>query len=39
MLRWFPNSKLIPHASHAALQILNSSKLLSVVDAAKLLVF
>jgi hypothetical protein len=36
---WFPNSKLLLHASHAALQILNSSKLPPVVDAADLLVF
>jgi hypothetical protein len=27
MLRWFPNSKLLLNASHAALPILNSSKL------------
>jgi hypothetical protein len=39
MLRWFPNSKLLLHVSHAALPILNSSKLLPVVDAADLLVF
>jgi hypothetical protein len=39
MLRWFPNSKLLLHASHAALPILNSSKLLAVVDAADLIVF
>jgi hypothetical protein len=24
MLRWFPNAKLLLHASHAALAILNS---------------
>jgi hypothetical protein len=36
MLIWFPNSKLLLHASHAALQILNSSKLTPVVDAANL---
>jgi hypothetical protein len=39
MLRWFPNSKLLLHASHAALPILNSSKLPPVVDAADLIVF
>jgi hypothetical protein len=39
MLRWFPNSKLLLHASHAALPILNSSKLSPVVDAADLIVF
>jgi hypothetical protein len=39
MLRWFPNSKLLLHASHAAFPILNSSKLSPVVDAADLLVF
>jgi hypothetical protein len=39
MLRWFPNSKLLLHASHAALPILNSSKLLPVVDAADIIVF
>jgi hypothetical protein len=39
MLRWFPNSKFLLHASHAALPILNSSKLPPVVDAAVLLVF
>jgi hypothetical protein len=33
MLRWFPNSKFLLHASHAALPILNSSKLPPVVDA------
>jgi hypothetical protein len=38
MLRWFPNSKLLPQASHAALPILNSSKLPPVVDAADLIV-
>jgi hypothetical protein len=38
MLRWFPNSKLLLHASHAALPILNSTKLSLVVDAGKLLV-
>jgi hypothetical protein len=36
MLRRFPNSKLLLHASHAALPILNSSKLPPVVDAANL---
>jgi hypothetical protein len=39
MLRWFPNSKLLLYASHAALPILNSSKLPPVVDAADLIVF
>jgi hypothetical protein len=39
MLRWFPNSKLLLHASHTALPILNSSKLPPVVDAADLIVF
>jgi hypothetical protein len=39
MLRWFPSSMLLLHASHEALQILNSSKLSPVVDAAKLLAF
>jgi hypothetical protein len=39
MLRWFPNSKLQLQASHAALPILNSSKLSPVVDAADLIVF
>jgi hypothetical protein len=39
MLRWFPNSKLLLHASHATLPILNSSKLPPVVDAADLIVF
>jgi hypothetical protein len=39
MLRWFPNSKLLLHASQAALAILNSSKLPPVVDAADLIVF
>jgi hypothetical protein len=39
MLRWFPNSKFLLHASHAALQILNSSKLPPVVDAADVIVF
>jgi hypothetical protein len=39
MLRWFPNSTLLLHASHAALPILNSSKLPPVVDAADLIVF
>jgi hypothetical protein len=38
-VRWFPNSKLLLHASHAALLILNSSKLPAVVDAADLIVF
>jgi hypothetical protein len=38
MLRWFPNDKLLLHASHAALPILNSSKLPPVVDAAHLIV-
>jgi hypothetical protein len=37
MLRWFPNFKLLLHASHAALPILNSSKLPPVVAAADLL--
>jgi hypothetical protein len=39
ILRWFPNSKLLLYASQAALQILNSSKLSPVIDAAELLVF
>jgi hypothetical protein len=39
MLRWFTNSKLLLHASHAALPILNSPKLPPVVDAADLIVF
>jgi hypothetical protein len=39
MLRLFSNSKLLLLASHAALQIFNSSKLSPVVDAAKLHVF
>jgi hypothetical protein len=39
MLRWFPNSKLLLHASDAALLILNSSKLPPVVIAADLIVF
>jgi hypothetical protein len=39
MLRWFPNSKLLLHASHAALPILNSSKLPLVVDSTDLIVF
>jgi hypothetical protein len=39
MLRWFPNSKLLLHASHAVLPILNSSKLPPVVDVADLIVF
>jgi hypothetical protein len=39
MLRWFPNSKLLLHASHAALPILNSTKLPPVLDAADLTVF
>jgi hypothetical protein len=39
MLRWFPNSKWLLHASHAALPILNSSKLPLVVDADDLIVF
>jgi hypothetical protein len=39
MLRWFPNSKLLLHASHAALPSLNSSKLPPDVDAADLIVF
>jgi hypothetical protein len=39
MLIWFPNSKLLLHASHAALPILNSSKLPPVMDAADLIVF
>jgi hypothetical protein len=38
MMRWFPNSKLLLHASHAALPILDSSKLPPVVDAADLIV-
>jgi hypothetical protein len=36
MLRWFPNSKLLLHASHTAIPILSSSKLRPVVDAADL---
>jgi hypothetical protein len=36
MLRWFPNSKLPLHASHAALPILNSSKLPPAMDVADL---
>jgi hypothetical protein len=39
MLRWFPSSKLLLHASHAALPVLNLSKLSPVVDASKLYVF
>jgi hypothetical protein len=39
MLRWVQNSKLLLHASHAALPILHSPKLSPVVDAAELLVF
>jgi hypothetical protein len=39
MLRWFPNSKLLLHASHASIPILNLSQLSSVVDAAKLFIF
>jgi hypothetical protein len=39
MMRWLQNSKLLLHASHAALPILHSSKLSPVVDAAELLVF
>jgi hypothetical protein len=39
MLRWFPNSKLLLHASHAAFSILNSTKLPPVVDAADLIIF
>jgi hypothetical protein len=39
MLRWFPNSKLLLHASHASVTILNSSKLLPVLDAADSVVF
>jgi hypothetical protein len=39
MLRWFLNSKLQLHASHAALPILNSSKLPPVLDASDLTVF
>jgi hypothetical protein len=35
----FPNSKLLLHASHAALPILYSSKLPPVVDAVDLIVF
>jgi hypothetical protein len=38
MLIWFPNSRLLLHASHAAPSILNSSKLPPVVDAADLVV-
>jgi hypothetical protein len=38
-MRWFPSSKLLLHVSHAALPILNSSKLPPVVDAADLIVF
>jgi 16S rRNA G966 N2-methylase RsmD len=34
-----PKFQVVLHASHAALPILNSSKLPPVVDAAKLLVF
>jgi hypothetical protein len=34
-----PSSKLLLHASHAALPILNSSKLPPVVDAADITVF
>jgi hypothetical protein len=37
MLIWFQNSKLLLHASHAALPILNSPKLPPVVDAADLI--
>jgi hypothetical protein len=39
MLKWFPNSKLLLHASHAALLILNASKLPPIADAADLIVF
>jgi hypothetical protein len=39
MLRWFPKSKLLLHACHAALPILNSSKLSPAVDAADFIVF
>jgi hypothetical protein len=39
MLKWYPNSKLPLHPSHAALSILNSLKLPAVVDAADLIVF
>jgi hypothetical protein len=39
MLRWFLNSKLLLHASHAAFPILNSLKLPPVLDAADLIVF
>jgi hypothetical protein len=39
MLRWFPNSKLLLHASHASVTILNSSKLLPVLDAADSIIF
>jgi hypothetical protein len=39
MLRWFPSSKLLLHASHTAVPILNLSKLPPVVDAADLIVF
>jgi hypothetical protein len=38
MLKWYPNSKLPLHPSHAALPILNSLKLPAVVDAADLFV-
>jgi hypothetical protein len=36
MLRWFPNSKLLLPASHAALPILDSSRLPPVVNGADL---
>jgi hypothetical protein len=39
MMRWFSNSKLLLHASNAALPILNSSKLPPVVDAADFIIF
>jgi hypothetical protein len=39
MLRWFPNSKLLLHTSHAALPVLNASKLPPVVEATDLIVF
>jgi hypothetical protein len=38
MLRWFPNSKLLLHASHAANPILNSSKLPPVADLIFLII-
>jgi hypothetical protein len=39
ILRWFPNTKFLLHASQAALQILNSSKLSPVIDAPEVFVF